>query len=97
MYLLAASRSLSSSPPLFLSLSLALPLWLTLSTIPSSIAGGNYKTGVAFGDCVQYGCDVATEVTKFLTAQDTNEGTAGLEGVTVSDSSKVDETVAMSS
>ena len=36
--------------------------------------GGNYKTGVAFGDCVQYGFDVAKDVTAFLTEEKTPEG-----------------------
>jgi protoporphyrinogen/coproporphyrinogen III oxidase len=32
--------------------------------------GGNYKTGVAFGDCVQYGADVAKEVSDYLSSVD---------------------------
>jgi hypothetical protein len=30
--------------------------------------GGNFKTGVAFGDCVQFGADIAKQAGSFLTS-----------------------------
>jgi oxygen-dependent protoporphyrinogen oxidase len=43
---------------------------------PGLFLGGNYKTGVAFGDCIQYGADVAKAAIEYL---DSNQETGSVQ------------------
>jgi hypothetical protein len=36
---------------------------------PGLFLGGNYKTGVAFGDCIQYGADIAKTALEMLSSE----------------------------
>ncbi len=33
---------------------------------PGLFLGGNYRSGIAFGDCVQFGSTVARDIAKYL-------------------------------
>lgn len=36
------------------------------SAFPGLFIGGNYKNGVAFGDCIQFGCDIAKNASNYF-------------------------------
>ena len=52
---------------------------------------------MAFGDCVQYGFDVAKEVTAFLTEEKTPEGLSMAASATAAAKVEEEENVSMSS
>ena len=43
---------------------------------PGFLLGGNYRTGVAFGDCVAFGWTEAKRVSKFLASQSSSSSSA---------------------
>jgi len=44
-----------------------------LEGCPGVFLGGNYVSGVAFGDCVQWGVDTAPKVADFLASSTVGE------------------------
>lgn len=39
-----------------------------LQNMPGLYLGGNYRCGVAIGDCIEYGCNIASEIEKYITS-----------------------------